>query len=273
MATSGSLKRSRTTTGDLGNVVQIEEHEIVQFQKDDVLSVAPVVSGKELMENFGEATKIEKQMLPFNTLIQVMSLRAVDISGPIPAIYMTGKILLQQVERAEPSAKRTKNAAEEEEGEVEEEEQDSRQNYSVISSDFMDFEGNDINDIIQCTAPRALARSWQSGATTSDHLEKGVILLINESFQRDHPANQFMGNVHLNYQYYYPSDLDKNVYDILQEGVDFTSPLFQRFFASCLEQSAQYKARNKKHCAAVERYGAVKMSMSVKWLDGCSVDL
>ena len=232
MATSGSLKRSRTTTSDLGNVIEIEEREVVQFEKDAVLSVAPVVSGKELMDNFGEATKIEKKMLPFNTLIQVMSLRAVDINGPIPAIYMTGKILLQQVETAEPIAKKPKNIVEEvEEGEEVEEEQ---RQYSVISSDFVDFDGNDINDIIQCTAPRALAKSWLSGATTPDHVEKGIMLLINESFQRDHPANQFMGNVHLNYQYYYPSDIDKNVYDILKEGVNFTTVIFQRFFAILL---------------------------------------
>ena len=257
MATSGSLKRSRTTTSDLGNVIEIEEREVVQFEKDAVLSVAPVVSGKELMDTFGEATKIEKKMLPFNTLIQVVTLRTVDISGPIPAIYMTGKILLQQIESVveAPPSKKTKNVTEEEE-EVEKEEEDSE--YSIISNNFVDFEGNDINDIIQCTAPRALARSWLSGATTPEHLEKGVLLLINESYQRDHPANQFMGNVHLNFQYYYPSDLDKNVYGILQEGVDFTSPLFQGFFASCLEQSAQYKARNKKHCAAVDRYGTTK---------------
>ena len=78
------------------------------------------------------------------------------------------------------------------------------------------------------------------------------------SYQREYPANQFTGNVHLNYQYYYPSDLDADVYNIVTDGLEFEFLPFHKFFDACLNQSALYKARNKKHCAAVDRYGSTK---------------
>ena len=188
MSSSGSLKRTRSMVGDSGrDLVHIEEHEEVMFEKDTDIPIPPVVSGKELMDTFGEATKIGKKMLPFNALIQVLSLKSVDISGPTPAIYMTGKILLQEVEidgvRLSPIAKRSKIDVTGEEGEEEGEEdlvEEQQPQRRIISEEFVDYEGNEINDIINCTAPRTLARSWRSGATTAEHLEKGILILINE---------------------------------------------------------------------------------------------
>ena len=107
--------------------------------------------------------------------------------------------------------------------------------------------------MIQCTAPRSIAKSWLKGGMTKEHLEIYVLVMINESYERDHSANKFKQNVHYNYQYYFGSDLKSDVLEALREG-DMESVAFREFFLACLDRSAEFKIRNRKFCKGTERY-------------------
>ena len=95
------------------------------------------------------------------------------------------------------------------------------------------------------------------GRMTKEHIDNYVLVMINESFDRDHPANKFMQNVHFNYQYYFGSDLKPDVLEALRKG-DMESAAFRTFFIECLDRSAEFKARNRKFCKGTERYSAEK---------------
>ena len=123
----------------------------------------------------------------------------------------------------------------------------------IVIQNFTDYNGAEINDLIQCTAPRSIAKSWLSGGVTKEHIDNSMLFMINESFDRDHDANKFMQNV----QYYFGADLQPEVLEDLKEG-NVESPAFKTFFVSCLDQSAEFKRRNKKFCKGSERYSADK---------------
>ena len=125
-------------------------------------------------------------------------------------------------------------------------------------TNFTDFNGAEINDLIQCTAPRSIAKSWVTGGITKDHIDNTILFMINESYDPDHEANKFMQNVHFNYQYYFGADLTAEVIEALKEGTVEASEAFKVFFVSCLEKSAEFKKRNEKYCKATERYAADK---------------
>ena len=127
----------------------------------------------------------------------------------------------------------------------------------IITSNFQDYNGEDINDLIQCTTPRAVARAWLTGGMTQKHIDDGVIIMINESYDRSHPANKFMQNVHFSYQYYLGNDLPSGVLEAVNNG-DIESTAFRTFFLRCLDKSAAFKIRNRKHCKASERYSSEK---------------
>ena len=202
--------------------------------------VKNVVSGKELMDNFGGSTKIFKQHLPHNTLFEVVNLRTVDVHGTDQAVYMDAKLVMQAVD------------------EDEEADQEATEGSSIVTTNFTDFNGAEINDLIQCTAPRSIAKSWVTGGITKDHIDNTMLFMINESYDRDHEANKFMQNVHFNYQYYFGADLTAEVIEALKEGTVDASEAFKVFFVSCLEKSAEFKKRNEKYCKATERYAADK---------------
>ena len=126
-----------------------------------------------------------------------------------------------------------------------------------MTTNFTDYNGAEINDLIQCTAPRSIAKSWLTGGVTKEHIDNHVLFMINESHDRDHPANKFMQNVHFNYQYYFGSDLKPDVLEALREA-NVDSPAFKSFFISCLDQSAEFKSRNRKFCKGSERYSTDK---------------
>ena len=129
---------------------------------------------------------------------------------------------------------------------------------SIISSNFLDYNGAEINDLIQCTAPRSIAKSWLTGGITKEHIDNTILFMINESFDRNHESNKFMSNVHFNYQYYFGADLTPEVAEAVKEGNVEGSESFKAFFVSCLEVSAEFKKRNEKFCKATERYAADK---------------
>ena len=66
-----------------------------------VPKVKNVMSGKDLMDNFGGSTKIYKQHLPHNTLFEVTNLRTVDVHGTDQAVYMDAKLVMQAVDDEE----------------------------------------------------------------------------------------------------------------------------------------------------------------------------
>ena len=88
---------------------------------------------------------------------------------------------------------------------------------------------------------------------TQAHLDNHVMITINESYDRDHPANKFMQNVHFNYQYYFGSDLPRDALEALNLG-DVQRPAFRKFFQQCLDKSEEFKARNEKYCKGSVRY-------------------
>ena len=96
----------------------------------------------------------------------------------------------------------------------------------IVIQNFTDYNGAEINDLIQCTAPRSIAKSWLSGGVTKEHIDNSMLFMINESFDRDHDANKFMQNVHFNYQYYFGGDLQPEVLEDLKEG-NVESPAFK----------------------------------------------
>ena len=204
--------------------------------------VKNIVSGKELMDNFGGSTKIYKQHLPHNTMYEVTNLRTVDVHGTDQAVYMDAKLVMQALE----------------EDEEDEEADRVTEGSSIITSNFTDFNGAEINDLIQCTAPRSIAKSWLTGGITKEHIDNTMLFMINESYDRNHEANKFMQNVHFNYQYYFGADLTPEVIEAVKEGNVETSEAFKAFFVSCLEVSAEFKKRNEKFCKATERYAADK---------------
>ena len=53
---------------------------------------------------------------------------------------------------------------------------------NIVTSNFTDYNGAEINDLIQCTAPRSIAKSWLTGGMTKEHLENYVLVMINESY-------------------------------------------------------------------------------------------
>ena len=128
---------------------------------------------------------------------------------------------------------------------------------TIVTSNFTDFNGAEINDLIQCIAPRSIAKSWLSGGITKEHIDSTILFMIKESFDRDHDANKFMQNVHVNYQYYFGADLNADVLESLKEG-NVESDAFKAFFGSCLDKSVDFKMRNEKFCKATERYAADK---------------
>ena len=202
-----------------------------------VPKVKNVISGKDLMDHFGGSTKIYKQHLPHNTLFEVTNLRTVDVHGTDQAVYMDAKLVMQAVD--------------------DEEDDDATEGPSIVTNNFTDFNGADINDLIQCTAPRSIAKSWLTGGITKEHIDNVILFMINESYDRDHDANKFMQNVHFNYQYYFGGDLTADVLESLREG-NVSSDVFKAFFVSCLDQSAEFKGRNEKFCKATDRYAADK---------------
>ena len=205
------------------------------------------------MDNFGGSTKIYKQHLPHNTLYEITNLRTVDVHGTEQAVYMDAKLVMQAV------------VVDEEEEEDDEEEPKEGASESVaplateriVTNNFTDFNGAEINDLIQCTAPRSIAKSWLTGGVTKEHIDNTILFMINESFDRDHDANKFMQNVHFNYQYYFGADLSADVVESLKEG-NVESDAFKAFFGSCLDKSAEFKTRNEKYCKATERYAVDK---------------
>ena len=74
-----------------------------------------------------------------------------------------------------------------------------------------------------------MARSWLTGGMTQEHIDNFVLIMINESYDRTHPANKFMQNVHFNYQYYFGCDLNRDVLEALKQG-DMKSAAFRQFF-------------------------------------------
>ena len=92
-------------------------------------------------------------------------------------------------------------------------------------------------DLIQCTAPKSLARAWITGGIISKHIDDGILVMINESYDRDHPSNRFMQNVHFNYQYYMGADLDSVVLKAAKNA-DMDSEPFRQFFLTCLDKPA-----------------------------------
>ena len=204
-----------------------------------VPKVKNVMSGKDLMDNFGGSTKIYKQHLPHNTLFEVTNLRTVDVHGTNQAVYMDAKLIMQAVD-------------------IGEGEDDDTEGPSIVTNNFTDYNGADINDLIQCTAPRSIAKSWLTGGISEEHIDNVILFMINESYDRDHDANKFMQNVHFNYQYYFGGDLTSDVLESLREGNVSSSDAFKAFFVSCLDKSAEFKGRNEKFCKATDRYAADK---------------
>ena len=88
---------------------------------------------RKLMDNFGGSTKIYKQHLPHNTLFEVTNLRTVDVHGTDQAVYMDAKLVMQAAD--------------------EEDDEEATEGASIVTNNFTDFNGADINDLIQCTAP------------------------------------------------------------------------------------------------------------------------
>ena len=233
--------RKRIAADDDGDFEESTMESIVEYGPT-APKVKNIVSGKDLMDNFGGSTKIYKQHLPYNTLFEVTNLRTVDVHGTDQAVYMDAKIVMQ--------------AADEEDND--EDAQEATEGVSIVTSNFTDFNGADINDLIQCTAPRSIAKSWLTGGITKEHIENTILFMINESYDRDHEANKFMQNVHFNYQYYFGADLTADVVESLREGNVESSDAFKAFFVSCLDLSAEFKKRNEKYCKATERYAADK---------------
>ena len=175
-------------------------------------------------EEIMESTMVFKQHLPHNTLYEVTNLRTVDGHGHAQTVFMDAKLVMQAVDQ---------KATEEVEG--------------IVTSNFTDFNGDEINDLIQCTAPRTIAKSWLTGGITKDHIDNTMLFMINESYDRDHKGNKIHD---FNYQYYFgAADLTVEVIEALkEEGTVDASKAFKAFFVSCLGKSAEFKKRNEEYC-------------------------
>ena len=208
-----------------------------------------IKSGRDLMNVCGDATSISKKHLPNDCLYLVTHLKTVDVRGTDQAVYMTAKAIMQSI----------RSDVDEEEELTQPEVVQPPAVYSITTENFEDVHGESINDIIQCTAPKKLAKAWLSGAITTAHLDDGLCFMVNESYDREHPANLFMGNVRLSYQFYTSQDLTKEVMANIQDG-DVASEPLSEFFHTCLQVSKQYLKRNEKHCAGFTRYNPAKVA-------------
>ena len=187
-------------------------------------------------EEIMESTMVFKQHLPHNTLYEVTNLRTVDGHGQ--TVFMDAKLVMQAVDQ---------KATEEVEG--------------IVTSNFTDFNGDEINDLIQCTAPRTIAKSWLTGGITKDHIDNTMLFMINESYDRDHKGNKIHD---FNYQYYFgAADLTVEVIEALkEEGTVDASKAFKAFFVSCLGKSAEFKKRNEEYCNRYKPQRVKKRALS-----------
>ena len=140
-----SLKRKRIEpVGDEGEL-RFEETEVqtVEYEEGEpAKKVSLVMSGKDLMDNFGGSTKIFKQHLPHNAIFIVTDLKTVEIHGTDQAVYMDAKLLMQSV------------SDEEEEEEIDDQDPPSegqpiidqdKADEKILTTNFVDHNGVEIN--------------------------------------------------------------------------------------------------------------------------------
>ena len=213
------------------------------LSEQDIVNEAPTTraseqlkSGRELMDVCGEATSIAKKFLPNNCLYLITDLKTVDISGTDQAVYMTTKAVMQSVPLHVDHEEEEEDLTEPDVADAPTSQRDTR----ITTENFEDVFGEPINDIIQCTAPEKVARVGLAGSVMIQTLDESLCFLVNESFDRQHPANLFMENMRLSYQFYSVSDLSKEVMVEIQDG-DTTADALLEFFQSCLTLSKQYR--------------------------------
>ena len=215
--------------------------------------VKEIKTGSDLNTfNYGKAVSLHKDQLPENALMLVTQLNKVELKGEQSAIYMTAKLLMQSI-LVKSNANKT-NA----ENEIENDpinlteanaefsiNDDCATEIEIIDSDFRDYSGAVVTQLIKCTAPPSVAKAYLSGALTDETIKNGMLIMINESFDRFNPANLIQKMVHLNYQYYMPCEIPEKLRVGLMNENAATEDI-REFFMGCLTVSANFKEQNEK---------------------------
>ena len=210
--------KSRRTLMQPDGTIATEEREHNQICK----SVAPVEvikTGSDLnVFNFGRAVSLHKDQLPENTLFYVKNLNKVELKGEQTAIYMTSLLIMQAI-LIKPKEKASDSAAEnvvkeiisltEDDAEFDINKDDA--DIEIINSDFHEISGEIVTKLIKCTAPPSVAKAYMAGALTNATIKDGMLIMINESYDRFHVANLIQKMVHLSYQYYLPGEIPEKL--------------------------------------------------------------
>ena len=214
--------------------------------------VKKITSGEQLDNCFGEAINIPKRFLPNNTLIHVKKVNLVDVKGSDQAVYMVGRIFAQEFKKS------TGDIEDDDDAEEEEEEEDGDENVDnavMVTDSFVDFNGERINNLISCTASQSLTRAILTGGLTVEQIEgEGVVMMVNEMGDREHPMNKFMGNCNLCYQHHMQNKVPANVMRALLDDGNIPQDELLTFFKMCLKKSKTYKRRNIIFCASKDRF-------------------
>ena len=103
----------------------------------------------------------------------------------------------------------------------------------IIDQDFRDYSGEILTKLIKCTAPPSVAKAYLTGALTNETLKNGMLIMINESYDRFHVANLIQKMVHLSYQFYMPAEIpDKLRTGLIKKNADIED--IREFFMKCL---------------------------------------
>ena len=134
--------------------------------------------------------------MPAFTLFKILSANIADCKDFVQAVYCTLKIVAQY----DPEKNETKYH------------QDYMKDDNSDTDDgdetkFFNFEGDQIDSLINCTAPSQFRKAWISRAITDETLEKGLYVWIDPSGDRFHEINKYMGSVNLNYRFFMRNDL------------------------------------------------------------------
>ena len=247
-------KSRRTVTRPDGTIATEEREHHQQIAKPSGPPVQEIKTGSDLnVFNYGKAVSLHKDQLPENALLYVKQLNKVELKGEQSAIYMTSLLIMQAI-LVKSKTKVNKTVADVSENEVisltenEAEFDINKDEYTeveIIDSDFRDYSGEIVTKLIKCTAPPSVAKAYLSGALTDATIKDGMLIMINESYDRFHVANLIQKMVHLNYQYYMPSEIPEKLrIGLANESAEIED--IREFFMKCLVASANFKDQNEK---------------------------
>ena len=246
--------KSRRTLTRPDGTIATEEREHQPIIKANTTAVKEIKTGSDLNTfNYGKAVSLHKDQLPENALMFVKQLNKVELKGEQSAIYMTAMLLMQTIliKSNKTSTKTVPNLSENESINLTEADaefdinKDDETDIEIIDSDFRDYSGAVVTQLIKCTAPPSVAKAYLSGALTDETIKDGMLIMINESYDRFHPANLIQKMVHLNYQYYMPCEIPEKLrVGLVNENAQLED--IREFFMTCLSVSANFKDQNEK---------------------------